>query len=265
MKIATQDQAFFPKNLTEKFQYLKDIGFNGFEIDGKVLVENLAAVKAAVEATGLPISSTCNGYTGWIGDTDEKRRQNGLKEITAILEALSEVGGTGIVVPAAWGMWSYPHFEAFPRTAEEDFAIVSDSLKVLDAVAGRTGTKIYLEPLNRYQDHMINVLADSRRYIDKNGFENVEVIADFYHMNMEESDSKIALEEQREKLGHVHLADNHRYAPGTGDIDFKGLFSVLKSNDYKGWLVYECLMRGENFDATYKESIDFIKQAWAEA
>ncbi len=265
MKFSTQDQPFFPKDFTEKFQYLKNMGFDGFEIDGKVLVDNLPEIKEAIKVTGFQISSTCNGYTGWIGDIDEERRQNGIREITAILEALSEVGGSGIVVPAAWGLWSYPHFEPFPRTSEEDFAVVTDSLKVLNNVAARTETKIYLEPLNRYQDHMINVLADSRKYIDENSFENVEVIADFYHMNMEESNSMMALDEQKDKLGHVHLADNHRYAPGTGDINFEELFAVLKVNNYTGWLAFECLMRGDDFEGTYKKSIDFIKKAWANA
>ena len=41
MKIGTQNQAFFPENILEKFRYIKEMGFDGFEIDGKLLVNNL--------------------------------------------------------------------------------------------------------------------------------------------------------------------------------------------------------------------------------
>lgn len=103
MKIATQNQAFFPSNILEKFEYIKAMGFDGYEIDGKLLVENLAEVKAAIKATGLPVTTACGGYDGWIGDFIEERRLNGLAQIERILEALAEVGGKGIIVPAGLG------------------------------------------------------------------------------------------------------------------------------------------------------------------
>ena len=57
MKIGTQNQAFFPSDILEKFKYVKSMGFDSFEIDGKLLVENLPAVKAAIAETGLPVST----------------------------------------------------------------------------------------------------------------------------------------------------------------------------------------------------------------
>ncbi len=53
MKIATQNQAFFPTTILEKFKYIKAMGFDGYEIDGKLLVENLAEVKAAMSGDQL--------------------------------------------------------------------------------------------------------------------------------------------------------------------------------------------------------------------
>lgn len=51
MKIGTQNQAFFPGNILEKFRYIKEMGFDGFEIDGKLLVNNIEEVKAAIKET----------------------------------------------------------------------------------------------------------------------------------------------------------------------------------------------------------------------
>src|SRR5699024_12432044 len=61
-----------------------------------------------------------------------------------------------------------------PRSKEGDYKAVSESLRYLDKVAEETGTVIYLEPLNRYQDHMINLLADARHYIDSNQLKHVD-------------------------------------------------------------------------------------------
>ncbi|KZH16696.1 hypothetical protein AWG81_09670, partial [Escherichia coli] len=181
MKIGTQNQAFFPGNILEKFRYIKEMGFDGFEIDGKLLVNNIEEVKAAIKETGLPVTTACGGYDGWIGDFIEERRLNGLKQIERILEALAEVGGKGIVVPAAWGMFTFrlPPMTS-PRSLDGDRKMVSDSLRVLEQVAARTGTVVYLEPLNRYQDHMINTLADARRYIVENDLKHVQIIGNMH-------------------------------------------------------------------------------------
>ena len=231
MKIGTQNQAFFPENILEKFRYIKEMGFDGFEIDGKLLVNNLEEVKAAIKETGLPVTTACGGYDGWIGDFIEERRLNGLKQIERILEALAEVGGKGIVVPAAWGMFTFrlPPMTS-PRSLDGDRKMVSDSLRVLEQAAARTGTVVYLEPLNRYQDHMINTLADARRYIVENDLKHVQIIGDFYHMNIEEDNLAQALHDNRDLLGHVHIADNHRYQPGSGTLDFHALFEQLRAD-----------------------------------
>ena len=35
MQLGTQDKDFFPKNMIEKFRFIKELGFECFEIDGK--------------------------------------------------------------------------------------------------------------------------------------------------------------------------------------------------------------------------------------
>lgn len=260
MKIGTQNQAFFPPDILEKFKYIKAMGFDGFEIDGKLLAENVQAVKAAIAETGLPVTTACGGYDGWIGDFIEERRLNGLQQIARILEALAEVGGKGIVVPAAWGMFTYrlPPMNS-PRSQAGDRKAVSDSLRYLDEVAARTGTKVYLEPLNRYQDHMINTLADARSYIEENQLKHTQIIGDFYHMNIEEDDISQAFHKNRDLLGHVHIADNHRYQPGSGSIDFKKHFEQLRADGYDGYIVYEGRIRAEDPAAAYQQSLQFLR------
>ncbi|MFC5452093.1 sugar phosphate isomerase/epimerase family protein [Paenibacillus aestuarii] len=261
MKIGTQNQPFFPENIKEKFVFLKEAGFDGFEIDGKFLLDHLVEVKSAINETGLEVATACGGYGGWIGDFIEERRLKGLADIENILKALKEIGGKGIVVPAAWGMFTFrlPPMTS-PRSLEGDRKVVTESLRFLDKVAGETGTVIYLEPLNRYQDHMINTLADARKYIEDNNFKHVQIIADFYHMNIEEDEISAALHKNKDLVKHVHIADNHRFQPGSGSIDFKKHFDQLKKDGYTGYLTFEHRVRGENLREQFLHGLQHIKR-----
>lgn len=65
MKIGNcKNQAFFPENILEKFPLYQRDGLRWFEIDGKLLVNNIEEVKAAIKETGLPVTTTYGGYDG---------------------------------------------------------------------------------------------------------------------------------------------------------------------------------------------------------
>ena len=106
---------------------------------------------------------------------------------------------------------------------------------------------------------MINTLADARRYIEENNLKHVQIIGDFYHMNIEEDDMAKALHENRDLLGHVHIADNHRYQPGTGTLDFHRLFEQLREDNYQGYVVYEGRVRAENLPEAYRQSLAWLR------
>lgn len=261
MILGTQDKDFFPAELEEKFEFVKSIGFDCFEIDGKVLRERTEDLKRAVRSTGLSISSACGGYRGWIGDFIEERRLNGIEDLKCMLAALAEVGGTGVVVPAAWGMFTYrlPPMES-PRSREGDRKAILDSLSQLDPVAKEYGVYLYLEPLNRYQDHMLNTVEDAAGIIDAGGFERVKITCDFYHMSIEEDDISETLRKYRDYIGHVHVAENHRYQPGTGSIDFRRHMRTLHEIGYSGAVVNEGRVRGDDPLEAYKKSVPYMRQ-----
>jgi sugar phosphate isomerase/epimerase len=106
MYIATQDKPFFPKDFNSKFAMVRDMGFDAFEIDGKVLREQRGEIEKAVSTEKLPVRMICGGYTGWIGDFSEEKRRVCLVDIGEILKISGDLGISGIVVPAAWGMFS---------------------------------------------------------------------------------------------------------------------------------------------------------------
>ncbi|MBM7553384.1 sugar phosphate isomerase/epimerase family protein [Thalassobacillus pellis] len=265
MKLATQDKPFFPTDFKDKFDYVRGLGFEAFEIDGKDLVRNFEEVKAASEQASLPVVTACGGYNGWIGDFDEKKRENGIREIQEILKCLGEIGGKGIVIPAAWGMFSkrLPPMVP-PRTEQEDREVLLDSLGKLNETAVETDTKIYLEPLNRYEDYMINKLQYAQELIKEGNFSSVEIIADFFHMNIEEPKMDESLTAVKEQLGHVHIADSNRFEPGNAHLDFLPGFEALKQIGYEGYLAFECRVLGEPAEERYAQSVTYIKKCLKE-
>lgn len=54
MLLGTQDKDFFPEDLIEKFKFVKNMGFECFEIDGKVLTDNVETVKQAIKSRVFP-------------------------------------------------------------------------------------------------------------------------------------------------------------------------------------------------------------------
>lgn len=266
LKLGTQDKDFFPKDAKGKFEAAKSLGFDCFEIDGRFLVEKFQEVKSASKITGFPVLSVCGGYTGWIGDFDAGRRKTALCDIERILEKGSEVGASGIVVPAAWGMFSkrLPPMVP-PRSDAEDHAILLDSLGFLDNVAARTGTFIHFEPLNRYEDHMVNTLEDAISLIDSGRFVRTKVMPDLFHMNIEENDIGCSLRKAAGRFTQIHLASSKRYQPGTGHLDYEEAFSALFSMGFSGLAVFECRVQGADPVAAYAQSVDFVRRVAANA
>ncbi|SEM70424.1 sugar phosphate isomerase/epimerase family protein [Lihuaxuella thermophila] len=266
MRLATQDKPFFPDQFAEKLQFVKSMGFAAFEVDGKVLIERFAEIKQAIRETGVPVCTACGGYRGWIGDFDREKRRQAIADISEILKHVAEIAGQGIIVPAAWGMFSrrLPPLVP-PRSEEEDRRILLDSLAQLNRTAQETGTYLYLEPLNRYEDHMLNKLSDAVSLIEEGNFSNVKVTADFFHMNIEEASVEASLRAAQQYIGHIHLADSHRYQPGDGHLDFVSGFKVLHEIGYAGYMAFECRVLGEPAEEAYRKSVKYIQSCLRQA
>jgi sugar phosphate isomerase/epimerase len=107
---------------------------------------------------------------------------------------------------------------------------------------------VLLEPLNRYEDHMVNRVSQAAEICRAVGLEAAKVMADSFHMNIEEDDLADALRDGGELIGHVHIADSSRLQPGTGHLNWQGVMGVLHGIRYDGWLAMECGLRGEPQD-----------------
>ena len=103
---------------------------------------------------------------------------------------------------------------------------------------------VLLEPLNRFEDYMVNTLSDAVGYCKETGLDSVRVIGDFFHMNIEEADPAAALVAAAPHIGHVQASDSNRLEPGAGHIDWPLIGATLRTIGYDGPVALESRLSG---------------------
>ncbi len=226
----------------------RDLGFDGLEINARLdnpLRERVRTLGAALTRRGCRAAAVCGGYRGWLGAFDADARAAAVKDISELLPVLAEIGSCGIVVPAAYGMFSrkLPPFQP-PRDDAGDRAALIESLSAVAAAAERHGVRIYLEPLNRYEDHMINTCAQACELARAVGSPAVQPMIDLFHAAIEEADIAQSIRGAPSAPGYVHCADSNRLEPGRGHTDFAPVFRALRAAGFQGWCSFECSLSG---------------------
>ncbi|MEM2935835.1 MAG: sugar phosphate isomerase/epimerase family protein, partial [Candidatus Bathyarchaeia archaeon] len=113
------------------------------------------------------------------------------------------------------------------------------SLKEVGRRAINHGVKFVIEYQNKKDAKLVNTMDDALRILDEVGYDNVLIMADTFHMNLEDPSLEESILKADKRLGYVHLADSDRLAPGEGSIDFRGFIRALRKIRYEGYLVME--------------------------
>ncbi|MES2572484.1 MAG: sugar phosphate isomerase/epimerase family protein [Verrucomicrobiota bacterium] len=116
---------------------------------------------------------------------------------------------------------------------------LGDALGELGARAAAQGEVLLYEPLNRYETNLFNRLADAADFLDDKGIEPVRLLADLFHMNIEEASIAGALHASARRIGHVHFADSNRRAIGFGHTEVAPVMEALRGIGYEGYLSAE--------------------------
>ncbi|WP_214321361.1 sugar phosphate isomerase/epimerase family protein [Nonomuraea sediminis] len=245
MRLAVQEQLLPGRSLQEKFVFAVDAGFDAIELRGKgdfQFANRLTELKRAL-ADGVVMPTVCVDMPHFIGDFDPARRKDAIQQLRSQLTVIGELGGIGVTTPASWGQFSrrLPPFEP-PRSPQEDREVLAEALVTLGEHAQRCGVLIMLEALNRYEDHMVNTLAEAVSYCS---MDSIKVVGDTYHMNLEEDDPCRSLVEAAPYLAHMQISESNRNQPGTGHLDWAAQLSTLDAVGYDGYLALECRLRGE--------------------
>lgn len=261
MKLSCQEQLLPGDTLEAKFDAALAAGFHGIELRARGaghFAARLDELRAAARA-GVVMRTVCPETDHFLGDFDADRRRDAIHQLREQISVLAEIGAEGILTPASWGMFSLrlPPF-APPRDAAGDREVLLAGLSELAGHAAAEGVWLAVEPINRYEDHMVNRLEQAASLAEEvrreTGHDSIRVVGDLFHMNIEEDDLAAAILATGRWLAHVHVDDSNRLQPGTGHLDFAAAFAALREIGYDGWFALECRLRGEPMAALEETS-----------
>lgn len=124
-----------------------------------------------------------------------------------------------------------------PTQAELDN--VARALSQAAAHAKSVGVLLGIEPVNRYETHLLNTGWQAVEMIERIGADNIFVHLDTYHMNIEEKGVAQAIIDARDHLRYIHLSESDRGTPGAGTVGWDEIFGALRAVGFQGGLAME--------------------------
>ncbi|MGB7158828.1 MAG: sugar phosphate isomerase/epimerase family protein [Tepidisphaeraceae bacterium] len=228
----------FWDDLAEGCRKAAELGFDAVEVfppDAQTLDE--LDLKGLLAEHSLKLAAVGTG-AGWVKhklrltDPDRARREPARAFIRSIIEAGGRLGAPAII-GSMQGRWG----DGLER--DEATFYLADALASLGKFAATFGVPLLYEPLNRYETNFANTMAGGSRILRTLQSDNVKLLADLFHMNLEEADVAAALRAGAGDIGHVHFADSNRRPAGHGHTDFAPIVRALREIGYKGYLSAE--------------------------
>lgn len=230
----------FRGDLAENLGRVKRLGYQGVELsfrDPKTV--DVAGLKVLLERHDLPVVALATGRS-WGEDrlsfTDRDpgvRRRTSVRvaEYLDLARSLNAMVILGLirgripdgVRPATAGRWAR---DAIRRAADR---------------GARHGIRLVIEPINRYETNFLYNVDETLEFLEEVGRPNVGILADTFHMNIEDASISGSLRRGGRKIFHVHVADSNRWAPGCGHLDFGEVLATLRAMRYSGYVSVECL------------------------
>jgi sugar phosphate isomerase/epimerase len=265
LRLAVQEHMVPGSSLIAKFELVSTLGYEAIELRGRgefAFRDRLDELRKAQRA-GVVMPTVCPEMDHFIGDFDAERRRDAIANLKSQISVIVQVGGFAAITPASWGMFSLrlPPFVP-PRSPAQDREVLIEALGELGEHAVREGGKLLLEPINRYENHMVHTLAQAVELCDAVGLPSLGVVADAYHMNIEEEDLPAALRAARQRLMLVHACDSGRQQVGTGHLDWPALLAALREIGYDGYLTAEGTWRGDP-ESAMRNAADHLRRSWA--
>lgn len=232
-----------------------ELGYDGIEIfpksaeefPAKKLKEILGRYGMELCAIGSGAGKALKNYT--FTDPDVSVRKKAVEYVSSLIQIAGEFNSMMVI-----GSMQGSIQKGVSR--EQAIACLTECLFQLSENSKENQVMLVFEPLNRYETNLINSLKQGCDLIrGMPGISNVSLLADLFHMNIEEADMSESIYEAKEFIAHYHFADSNRLAPGMGHIDFKSVGTAINSTGYEGYMSLECFTKN-NSEIAMKKSID---------
>jgi D-psicose/D-tagatose/L-ribulose 3-epimerase len=154
----------------------------------------------------------------------------------------------------------------------------ADVLRATAEHAKQANLMLAIEYLNRFECYFLNTAAGARELVRAVNHPNFRAMYDSFHAHIEEKDPAAAIRTIAPVLAHVHISENDRGTPGTGQVNWDATFRTLKEVGYDGWLTIEAFGRAlpdlaaatriwrdlfPSPEEVYTKGLGFIKARWS--
>ncbi|MGI6237454.1 MAG: sugar phosphate isomerase/epimerase family protein [Candidatus Excrementavichristensenella sp.] len=247
MKIGTYFAYWAKEWQVDYFPYLDkaaDAGFDVLEISSGIWdlsEKKLKELRIRAEDKGL-ILTVCLGIPKHLNVSSdcESVRRAGVDYINQLIKKMdmANIRKIGGILYAYW-----PCDYTQPVNKEKAREISIASVREMADFANDYGIEMEMETVNRFEQFMINDAAEAVSYVKDVGRDNVKVMLDSFHMNIEEDSMSSAIRTAGKYLGHFHIGENNRKVPGKGRMPWQEMADALKEINYQGYVVMEPFVR----------------------
>jgi D-psicose/D-tagatose/L-ribulose 3-epimerase len=164
-----------------------------------------------------------------------KHPEKAIEHLKVAIDKTAEMGGLALSGVTFGGIGERTGFP--PTQAEYDNIAIA--LTAAAKHAKSRGILLGIEPVNRYENHLINTGWQAVQMIEKVGADNIFIHLDTYHMNIEEKGAGNGILDAREHIRYIHLSESDRGTPGSGTCDWDEVFATLAAIGFKGGLAME--------------------------
>ena len=245
-RIAIQEDMLPGPRLADRFAQAADLGLQGIEFWSQTLAAQADDILRLNGRGGVSVASVNHGRRSRFLDPDPAERDRALAELREAIALAGRIGAAGVVfVPHFFGPL-LPDLSPFMEAVALERALLTAQLEELAEHAERAKAQLWVEPVNRYETHLLVRLQDAASLVAPLDHPRLGIVADLFHMALDEPNLPAAIRANAAHIGHVHLADSNRRLPGQGTTDFKAAFAALDAIGYSGWMVFECGEPGDN-------------------
>ena len=248
----------FTGNIKECFRKASEMGYQGVEMSIQSDTDvNFQTVNDAANQYGLKVSAVGTGLALMEDGLSFSNHDENIRKAASDRFIQQIAFAAKLNAPVILGL-IHGKLSAADDASRREREWIHDITRSSALYAKELGVDFIIEPINRYETNFINTISEALDFISEIDTGNMGVMADAFHMNIEESDIRKSLHLAGSNLIYVHLSDSNRRCPGGGHLDFRTMLSVLDEIGYKGFMSMEFLP-GANADSVAREAIAFIK------
>jgi sugar phosphate isomerase/epimerase len=230
------------------------LGFDAIEIfapsPAAVNAEELKALLAKhqlkLAAVGTGAGMVIHGLS--LIDPDTAKRAKAAEFVRSIIDMGGPFGAPAII-GSMQGKWGGS------QSRDEALTLLGQACEELGECAAKYNVPLIYEPLNRYETNLICTIAEGVKFLKSLKTTNVKLLADLFHMNIEEANIADGIRAGKGYIGHVHFVDSNRRPAGLGHMDYTPIAAALKEIGYEGYVSAEAFAYPDP-DAAAKQTIE---------